>query len=377
MVPSRQNLAIKPRKTLRNVIIGLALLGGGAVAYAGYLLHQADKALENMSVAPPVKTTQQGLNGLVAPAENFKPMTFLLTGIDSRDGSGGTLNTDVLMLVTLNPETRSATIVSIPRDLEMKPKEFGLSSQKANYYYAHYYIQDKDTAIQKTKELYGNMFNVPIDYMAAIDFDGFRNVVDELGGIEMNVDMDMRYVDEEDGTNINLKKGFQTLNGKQTLDFLRYRKSNRGTEESSDLARNQRQQEVLDKLLQKMTSFSGITQWSGLLKIAGESVKTDIPADELRRFLLSFQKLKPDHIEFIHLDGRWDSPFIVVKEDELTAAIASLRTQRGLPAEVPGTTVTGSTYSLYSKRFGIDPAPVKSKEKEKETDTMNKNGRSR
>lgn len=375
MVPSRQNLTIKPRKSLRNVIIGLALLGVGAVAYAGYLLHQADKALENMSVAPPVKTTQQGLNGLVAPSENFKPMTFLLTGIDSRQGSGGTLNTDVLMLVSLNPETRSATIVSIPRDLEMKPREFGLSSQKANYYYSYYYIQDKETAIQKTKELYGDMFNVPIDYMAAIDFDGFRNVVDELGGIEMNVDMDMRYVDEEDGTDINLKKGFQTLNGKQTLDFLRYRKSNRGTEESSDLARNQRQQEVLDKLLQKMTSFSGITQWSGLLKIAGESVKTDIPSDELRRFLLSFQKLKPDHIEFIHLDGRWDSPYIVVKEDELTAAITALRTQRGLPAAIPGTTVTGSTYSVYSKRFGIDPAPVKIKEKE--TGTITKNSRSR
>ncbi len=369
MVPSRQNITIKPRKTLRNIIIGLALLGAGAVAYAGYLLHQADKALENMSVAPPVKTTPQGLNSLVAPAENFKPMTFLLTGIDSRQGSGGTLNTDVLMLVSLNPETRSATVVSIPRDLEMKPREFGLPSQKANYYYAHYYIQDKDTAIQKTKELYGNMFNVPIDYMAAIDFDGFRNVVDELGGIEMYVDMDMRYVDEEDGTNINLKKGLQTLNGKQTLDFLRYRKSNRGTEESSDLARNQRQQDVLDKLLQKMTSLGGIAQWGGLLKIAGESVKTDIPADELRRFLLSFQKLKPDHIEFIHLEGRWDSPYIVVKEDELTAAIAALRTQRGLPAEIPGTTVTGSTYSLYSKRFGIDPAPVKIKE----TGTTTKN----
>ncbi|MCP3772134.1 LCP family protein [Paenibacillus sp. MZ04-78.2] len=375
MVPSRQNLTIKPRKTLRNVIIGLALLGVGAVAYAGFLLHQADKALKSMSVAPPVKTTPQGLGSLIAPAENFKPMTFLLTGIDSRNGSGGTLNTDVLMLVSLNPETRSATVVSIPRDLEMKPKEFGLSSQKANYYFAYYYIQNKDTAIQKTKELYSNMFNVPIDYMAAINFDGFRNVVDELDGIEIDVDMDMRYIDEEDGTNINLKKGLQTLNGKQTLDFLRYRKSNRGTDESTDLARNQRQQDVLDKLLKKMTSFSGITQWSGLLKIAGESVKTDIPADELRRFLLSFQKLKPDHIEFIHLNGRWDSPFIVVKEEELTAAIASLRTQRGLSAEIPRTTVTGSTYSLYSKRFGIDPAPVKIKEKE--TSTMTKNSRSR
>ncbi len=198
------------------------------------------------------------------------------------------------------------------------------------------------------------MFDVPIDYIAVIDFDGFRQVIDELNGITIDVDMDMRYVDNFDGTNINLSKGLQTLNGKETLDFLRYRKSNRGTQESSDIARNERQQKVLSTLLDKMTSFTGITQWGGLLDIAGKNVQTDIPPDQLRKFILSFQKLKPDHIESIPLDGRWDSPYIVPKEEDLSAAIAALRTQLGLPSE--SSTVTGATYSVLSKRFGIDPS---------------------
>lgn len=354
---SRQTIKkSKNRKTVRNTFITLAIIGAGALSYAGYLLHKADTALEQMSLPG---GSSSAAASPAADIQVMKPMSFLLAGVDNREGSGGSMNTDVLMLVSLNPEQRAATVVSIPRDLEMKPREYGLPSQKSNFYYAYYYNQDKDTALAKTKQLYSSMFNVPIDYMAVIDFNGFREVVDELGGLEVNVDMDMRYVDTVDGTNINLKQGLQKLNGKETLDFLRYRKSNRGTEESSDTARNERQQLVLDKLLSQMTSLGGITQWGGVLDIAGRNVKTDIPVDTLRKFILSFQKLKPDQLEFIHLDGRWDSPYIVLKEEDLTAAIAALRTQLGLPAQDPSSTVTGATYSSLRSKFGLDPAVAK------------------
>lgn len=358
----------KKRKTLRSVMLTLGILSIGAAGYAGYLIYKADKALEQMSVSA------AGVHK--AAAENsveLKPMSFLLVGVDNRIGSGGSMNSDVMMLVSLNPETRSATIVSIPRDLQLKPKEFGLSSQKANFYFAYYYNKDRETALTNTKEFFSSMFDVPIDYMAVIDFDGFRQVVDELNGIEVDVDMDMRYVDNYDGTNINLSKGLQILDGKQTLDFLRYRKSNRGTQESSDTARNERQQKVVSKLLDKMTSFTGITQWGGLLEIAGRNVQTDIPADLLRKFILSFQKLKPDYIESIPLDGRWDSPYIVPKEEDLSAAIAALRTQLGLPAE--SSTVTGATYSSLSKRFGIDPSLPDRREQSTSQTTNNRTSR--
>ncbi|WP_281885945.1 LCP family protein [Paenibacillus sp. YYML68] len=354
MLPPRKQKKTKPKRSkgLRHSLLALAIVSGGAIAFAGYGIYKVDHALELMSSGSKAQATSVDKQ---AEAALQKPMSFLLAGVDSRSGSGGSMNSDVLMLVSLNPKTRSATVVSIPRDLELKPKALGLSSQKANYYYAYYNNQNKDTALEKTKQLFSTMFNVPLNYMAVIDFDGFREVVDELGGLEVDVDMDMRYVDTVDGTNINLKQGLQKLDGKQALDYLRYRKSNRGTAESSDTARNERQQVVLDKLLQKMTSLSGITQLGGVLEIAGRNVQTDIPADTLRRFLLNFRSLKPEQIQFIHLNGRWDSPYVVPKEEDLAAAVAALRSRLEL-TETSSSTVTKATYGSWQTKFGIDPA---------------------
>ncbi|TVY06705.1 LCP family protein [Paenibacillus cremeus] len=377
MVRSRRKP--KRRKVLQTALLCLSLLGVGAAGFSGYLVYKANHALNQMSLGAP-GSLEPGASGDGAspipsssqPGQEWRPMTFLLTGLDNREGSDGSMNTDVLMLATLNPKTSSATIVSIPRDVELKPKELGLSPHKINYFYAYYYNQNQVTALSKTKALFSQMFDLPIDYMVMIDFNGFREVVDELGGLELDVDMDMKYVDDEDGTNINLKKGQQKLSGKQTLDFLRYRKSNRGTEESSDLERNMRQQQVLSKLIDKLTSFSGVSQWGGVLDIAGRNVKTDIPSDQLRTFVLSLQKLKPATMEFIHLDGEWESPYIVPKESDLRQAIAALKARRedggvqaggglgsvsGSGAASSGATVTSATYDRLRERFGVEPDP--------------------
>lgn len=332
-----------------------------------------------MSAGAPPAATKPGAKP-TEPELKQAPITVLLTAVDNREGSGGTMNTDVMMLVSLNPVTKAATVVSIPRDLELKPKKFGISSQKANYYYAYYYNKDKETALPRTRELFSDLFQVPIDYMAVINFDGFRQLVDEVGGVEVDVDMDMRYTDSEDGTDINLKKGYQKLDGKQTLDFLRYRKSNGGTDESSDTARNERQQLVLSKILDKLTSLGGITQWGGLFEIAGNNVKTDIPAQKLRDWVLSFRSMKPDTIEFVPMEGRWDSPFIVLKEEEFEQAMEALRlrleipltdaeansgtagdgfgtTSSGLSGAAGGAAVTSQVYRNYPAVVGLDPAP--------------------
>ncbi len=139
----------KNRKILRTVMLTLGIFGIGAASYAGYLIHKADKALEQMSVS----AAGAHQSAAVESSAQLKPMSFLLIGVDNRSGSGGSMNSDVMMLVSLNPETRSATMVSIPRDLQLKPREFGLSSQKANYYYAYYYNKDRETALAHTKKI--------------------------------------------------------------------------------------------------------------------------------------------------------------------------------------------------------------------------------
>jgi anionic cell wall polymer biosynthesis LytR-Cps2A-Psr (LCP) family protein len=137
--------------------------------------------------------------------------------------------------------------------------------------------------------------------------------------------MDMRYQDESDGTDIHLNKGIQQLNGKQVLDFIRYRKSNLGTAESSDMERNQREQLVLNQLLDKLTTLNGLTAWAGVLDIIGSAIKTDIPADEIRALTKSYRDLKPSTVRYIQLKGEWESPYLVVKQQDLEEAFDALR----------------------------------------------------
>jgi LCP family protein required for cell wall assembly len=311
--------------------ICLVLLAGivGATSFYTYSIYsQAEVAIEKIGT-PVVVPVQE--------SAKVKPITLLLLGIDHRPETGS-LNSDVIMIVTLNPENKAATLVSLPRDLQLDPE--GLEARKANYYYPHFMIKDKENALSLTKEVFSNFLNVPIDYVVTVDFDGFRNVVDLMGGLTLNVDMDMRYVDTEDGTNINLKQGIATLNGKEVLDFVRYRKSNRNTEESSDLERNQRQQQVLNELLSSLKSVDGVTKLGSIIETVGDHIRTDVPSSQLRDLLRTYFDITPANINYIPLDGAWVSPFIVVTEEELGKARAALQAQLGESA-LTGTGTSG------------------------------------
>lgn len=302
------------------VKIALACLLVGAVTvgvYAFNLYEETNEAIEKIGTPEQVA---------VAESAKVKPLTLLLMGIDHRPDTGS-LNSDVMMVVTLNPEDQSATLVSIPRDMQLAPKD--LPERKANYYYPYFYNASKETAFANTKKVFQELLDVPIDYAVAIDFEGFRQTVDILGGLTLDVDMDMRYVDEFDGTDINLKKGVQKLNGKQALDFVRYRKSNRDTQESSDLARNVRQQQVLGEMLRSLKSAGGITKLSQIIETAGNHIRTDVPSSQIRDLITTYFNMNPSNVDFIHLNGIWESPYIVVKDEDIHQAKIALKLERG------------------------------------------------
>jgi LCP family protein required for cell wall assembly len=300
--------------------ICLVLLAGAASFTSFYtysIYSEAEVAIEK--IGTPV----------VVPVEEsakVKPITLLMLGIDHRPQTGS-LNSDVIMIVTLNPENKAATLVSIPRDLQLEPE--GLEARKANYYYPYFMNKDKESALTHVKEVFSSFLSVPIDYAVTVDFDGFRNVVDLMGGLTLDVDMDMRYVDTEDGTNINLKQGIAKLNGKEVLDFVRYRKSNRNTNESSDLQRNLRQQQVLNELLSSLISVDGVTKLGSIIETIGNHMRTDVPKSQLRDLLTTYFNISPANVNYIPVEGVWRSPYIVITEEELDRARAGLQEQLG------------------------------------------------
>ncbi|GKS09932.1 hypothetical protein YDYSY3_09320 [Paenibacillus chitinolyticus] len=314
------------------IIVLLIVIGIGT--YASFLISKANNIIETV-----------GTKEVVAPKDSakVKPISILLMGVDSRKETGS-LNSDVMMAISMNPETKSATIVSLPRDLEMKLKKNG-DSHKANYFYPHFTLTEPETAMKKTKEFFGNFFEIPFDYMVTIDFEGFKQVVDQLGGVTVDVDQDMYYVDNWDGTRIDLKKGVQKLDGKKTLDFVRYRKSNPGskfeTQESSDPARNARQQQVLNEILKNLKSLGGVTKASGILEAVGNNLKTDIPASQIHDMISQYITIDTQNIELIHMDGDWISPYIVVKDEEIREAKNALKLRldpNWVPSSSPNST---------------------------------------
>lgn len=314
--------------TIISLVIGTIILGIGA--YVGYLYQKADTAIERM--AAPV-TAQPVIPPTTETKVSVEPMIFLLAGLDSRDGGDGVMNTDVLMLVSFNPQTRSTSLLSLPRDLLLKPKS--LPSRKANYYYAYHYIKNKSEVIPNTKEFFSDLLGLPIDHMVVVNFDVLRQTVDLLGGLTIDVDMDMKYTDNADGTHIDLKKGLQKLDGKHVLDFVRYRKSNQGTGESSDFERNDRQQQVIKQILDKLGAFQGVSQWGKVLDIIGDNVKTDIPEADLQQWVYSFPKIKPDHIQSLQVESRWKSPYVYLDKEELKQALTTLRDEAGVSSQSP------------------------------------------
>ncbi|MCR8641616.1 LCP family protein [Paenibacillus sp. N1-5-1-14] len=317
----------KTRKALWIILTTLLIAVMGMGSWAGYLYYKGNELVGKISTVGPDESGKEVTTTAVEPA---KPITLLLMGIDFRKETGS-LNSDVIMVASLNPETKSATIVSLPRDFQMKPKDRNLQSRKANYYYPHFYLQDKLTAFSNTKKLFSEFLQVPIDAAVTIDFDGFRKVIDELGGVDVNVSMDMRYVDEEDGTNINLKKGQQKLNGKQALDYVRYRKSNMGTDGTTDYDRNMRQQEVIHQVMEKVMSLGGVMKLGQLMDVAGDSIRTDIPGKQLMGFFQKYIGIDRSQIDFIGLEGEWESPFIILTQEEIDLARLSLKTELQIP----------------------------------------------
>jgi len=321
----------KQKKTvywLRRFMMLLLVILIGIAGYLGYLYKQSKDALQ--------AATADAEPGLVVPADqsvSVKPVGILLLGVDSRKETS-TLNTDVMMVAALNPKTKKVTIVSIPRDSKIELD--GYKSRKANAYYAkfrynaiHEQKLDVKAAEKQAKQdlakMLGKYFGINISYTATINFKGFSDVVDALGGVEVDVDMDMRYVDKADGTNINLTKGHHKLDGDEALDFVRYRKSNDNTNMSNDLDRNKRQSEVIGAITDKMKSFTGVTKLAGVISAVGGNMRMDMPSSEVENLLKTYFRIDRSDIEFVPLEGTWRSPYIRVSDQSLEAARAALQ----------------------------------------------------
>ncbi|MFX3633121.1 MAG: LCP family protein [Candidatus Pristimantibacillus sp.] len=323
----------KKRRVLRTILWLLFAVLILVALFLGYLAWKTTEAIDNIGAE-----TEKPIP--VAESVKKKSVGMVLLGLDYRAKAGG-MNTDVMMVAAFNPNTKSATVVSIPRDTLMEVD--GYAQRKANGHYNAFFRQAQEKEMDNGKsakdakepaeadakramnELMSKYFGIDTKYTAVINFAGFIDVVDALGGVEVDVDMRMKYKDSIDGTDIDLQKGLQVLDGDKALDFIRYRKSNDGKNMSSDFDRNKRETEVVAAIIDKMKSVGGISKLGNVIDAVGDNIQMTMPSKEIQNMISTYFGISSSDIQFIPLEGTWKSPYVYLDEAKLEAARAALQ----------------------------------------------------
>lgn len=174
---------------------------------------------------------------------------------------------DSLVLASFDPETSRISALSIPRDTRAAIS--GVGTTKINAAYA---FGGPGLTVRTVEDLLG----VKVDYYVKLGPQSFGHLIDAIGGIEIDVEKDMRYTDRWAGFRINLRKGLQTLNGAQAEGYIRFRNDPLG-----DIGRVERQQKVLLALFGKMKSPAMIARAPQLIRAFMENTQTNLTPREV------------------------------------------------------------------------------------------------
>jgi LCP family protein required for cell wall assembly len=286
--PGHGALALAGKVFLWLVIAALMVAGGVAGGTYLYVERDIAQGLEAKSID--VKIAQEKLDAVIPN----QATTALLLGYDKRAGVEGaeTGHSDTLMLVRADPNLETVTMLSFPRDLLVTVHGCKKRLPFVDRINNAYGECGSQSALETVRELTG----VPINYLITVNFRGFKQIVSHLGGVWM--DVDRRYFNDnsqggERYAKIDLKPGYQKLNGERALDFVRYRHTD------SDLYRIERQQLFVKAVKQRMSEFS-VLDLPQLVKVVTKNVEvghvSEFNAQTILNYALFGYQLPGGHV---------------------------------------------------------------------------------
>ncbi len=228
--------------------------------------------------------------------------TLLISGVDEMGAADMTSLSDVNILLFINPLTNSITMLSLPRD-SLMPR------------YSMNNINDKLThtgwnGIEDTKRTIEGFFGIEIDYYAKVSFSSLIEIVDAIGGIDVDVEISFSEQDENRSFAsedlITLEAGLQHLNGKQALAYARHRK----TEGYDTPGRERAQQRIIKAIIDKLLTPEGVAIYvNKLMETVPKYVVTSMPAKQITAFIKGeLEDLKPWSIQSLTVEnGAFDT----------------------------------------------------------------------
>ena len=310
-------------------IIGLVFLvmifvmgayGFRLYAQAQNSLGKTYKALDGKSVSTTIK--------------DKKPVSILLLGVDTTDDgvrdteTGYRGNSDTMIVVTVNPKTNKTTMMSVPRDsMAQIWKSSTNNTKKIQKINSAYNIGNEESAVATTEKL----LNIPIDYYVKVDFNSLKQIVNAVGGVDVDVPFSFSYGDTGEKES-HFKKGKMHLNGKQALDYSRMRYE----DPQGDYGRQLRQRQVITAIIKSAASAKTFTHYQKVLDSISSSMTTNLSFSDMQSMFLNYRgaakSIGSDHVQGYGsmING---SSYEVIPTKELQRASNKLRKQLGLSEE--------------------------------------------
>lgn len=241
----------------------------------------------------------------VEKAEKVRPknkdeILFLILGLDSYDLSKASRGrTDTMILTSFNFKTGNTNMMSIPRDTKVL-----IRNELDQINHAHAY-----GGVDLTLATVRDFLNLDVDHYVKIDYKAVEEIVDAIGGVDFDVPRRMRYDDTTKGKefHVNLQKGLQTLDGDQSIQLLRWRKNNDGTQyPDADVGRVKTQQMFMKELVKQTITPKNILKIDRLAKTYFDYVDTNIPLDTVLKAAWAARKVDVENMETITLPGDGD-----------------------------------------------------------------------
>jgi LCP family protein required for cell wall assembly len=285
----------KKKRSKSGFLLGfflIVLLVGAGIAFMLY------QFVENTLSGEDLSSEKRTDNVSLQDKEGF---TVLLLGVDEQEGDTG--RSDTMLFMSVNRGDNTAEILSIPRDTRVEIAGKG-TKDKINHAYAFGGVK----MAAKTVE---NFLDVPVDYYVEINMKGLKEIVDAVGGVEVQNDFAFSYGGDD------FNEGRLTLSGSEALNYTRMRKD----DPNGDFGRQARQRQVIEGILNKGNDPATIFRFTDVMKAIRENVQMNLSLGDMIAIYASTR----DNIESLKIDGtdeRIGGVYYYVVDDEEVSRVS-------------------------------------------------------
>jgi len=301
MKKKRKKCLIK--KILKAIFLVILL---ALIAYGCYFGYQYFKHTKNMNGKEydPLSAVALGIDP--NKLEDVGRINILVLG-ESGVGDGYKL-TDSIMVVSYNPQTQQASILSVPRDTYVGKRNKETASQNYLASYKMNSVYRNGENLEEAIECISDVVGIELDKYILIDTSAIIDIVDAMGGVYFDVPIDMDYDDTTQDLHIHLKQGYQLIDGEKAEQLLRFRHNNDGTTYpaeygDNDIGRMKTQRAFIEETAKQLLKIENVTKVLTLLDIVFENVQTNLELQEMKYYIPYVFKFNTQNIESDVLPG--------------------------------------------------------------------------